>query len=125
MEQKAVKGQCFHVFGFDILLDSKRKAWLLEINDHPSMSIICCKNDRQYIDARGHKSNCSHEECPVSKTDLYVKAMLNSDVLRLLRVDFDERPQKFGTLTRVFPHELADDVYSTFSKLRYFFLRLS
>lgn len=125
VEQKAIKGQCFHVFGFDILLDSKRKAWLLEINDHPSMSIICCKNDRQYIDAKGHKCGCQHENCPVSKTDLYVKATLNSDMLRILRLPFEERPATFGTLSRVFPHEQADDVYSTFAKLRKFFLRLS
>ena len=51
--------------------------------------------------------------------------MLNSDMLRLLRLDLDQRPATFGTLSRVFPHEQADDVYSTFSKLRRLFLRFS
>jgi D-alanine-D-alanine ligase-like ATP-grasp enzyme len=31
------------VFGFDILLDKDYKAWVLEINDHPSFNIHYCK----------------------------------------------------------------------------------
>lgn len=35
-----VKGEVFHVFGFDILLDEKLKAWILEINEYPSFNIF-------------------------------------------------------------------------------------
>ena len=34
------KGKVFQIFGFDILIDKNLKAWLLEINDHPSFSVL-------------------------------------------------------------------------------------
>lgn len=35
----SVKSWLFQILGFDIFIDSKKKAWLLEINDHPSLNI--------------------------------------------------------------------------------------
>jgi tubulin polyglutamylase TTLL11 len=29
----------FHIIGFDIMLDEDRKAWLIEINNNPSLNI--------------------------------------------------------------------------------------
>jgi hypothetical protein len=39
MDFKNAKGDCFQILGFDIFIDSDLKAWLFEINDHPSMNI--------------------------------------------------------------------------------------
>ena len=36
------KGKVYQIFGFDILLDENYKAWLLEINDHPSLDVFMC-----------------------------------------------------------------------------------
>ena len=56
--------QCYQVMGFDILFDSKKKAWLLEINDHPSMNTVVCK---EFM-------GCAHKDCPESRVDLHVKS---------------------------------------------------
>jgi tubulin polyglutamylase TTLL11 len=33
------KAKCFHILGFDIMLDEEEKPWLLEINANPSLNI--------------------------------------------------------------------------------------
>ncbi len=37
------KGDCFQILGFDIFIDGDLKAWVLEINDHPSLNILLTK----------------------------------------------------------------------------------
>jgi D-alanine-D-alanine ligase-like ATP-grasp enzyme len=36
---KAIEGQPFQILGFDFLIDQNLKAWILEVNDHPSLNI--------------------------------------------------------------------------------------
>lgn len=35
--------RCFQIFGFDILVDKKLKAWLLEVNANPSLNMYLDK----------------------------------------------------------------------------------
>ena len=37
------KGDCFQIIGVDVFIDSDLKAWVLEINDSPSLNINLCK----------------------------------------------------------------------------------
>ena len=34
-----VKGDCFQIIGVDVFIDSQLKAWVLEVNDSPSLNI--------------------------------------------------------------------------------------
>jgi hypothetical protein len=58
-----MKGKVFQIFGFDILIDENLKAWLLEINDHPSLNVVACKQSM----------GCNHKGCPVAAVDMHVK----------------------------------------------------
>eukprot|EP00347_Sterkiella_histriomuscorum_P019520 403341319 len=40
------QGDCFQILGFDIFIDEKMKAWLFEINDHPSLNIFIEKEGK-------------------------------------------------------------------------------
>ena len=37
--QKDVAGKPFQILGLDLLIDKDLKAWVLEVNDHPSLNI--------------------------------------------------------------------------------------
>ena len=59
-KMQEAKGRAYQIFGFDILLDEDYKAWLLEINDHPSLDIYMCNQ------AMG----CNHKFCNKSEVDM-------------------------------------------------------
>ena len=60
--------------GFDVLLDSNLKAWLIEINENPTMNAFLCKQEMA----------CNHKECPISPVDQYVKKQVLYDVVELM-----------------------------------------
>lgn len=62
------RGQCFEVYGFDVLIDANLKPWLLEVNVAPSLS----------------------SSSPFDKT---VKSMLLSDTFHLLGFNIFDRKQ--------------------------------
>ena len=65
-------GKAFQVFGFDILLDENFKAWILEINDHPSFNIYF---DNEFMNSK------PNDEKILSFVDLHSKSQVLSDTI--------------------------------------------
>ena len=66
------KGDCFQILGFDIFIDKDLKAWVLEINDHPSLNILMTKEGAKGL------------EKEPSEVDRYIKVKVVSDALKLM-----------------------------------------
>lgn len=82
MDGKTINSKPFQIFGFDILLDKNYKAWILEINDHPSMNIYHNTEEKDYAYQQPKKEKESSEEEPVvSLVDLHVKTTVMNDTL--------------------------------------------
>lgn len=59
--------------GFDVFIDSKLKAWVLEINDHPSLNILMTlEGDKGLIKSP-------------SEVDKYIKVKVIGDAIKLMR----------------------------------------
>ena len=69
-----MNGKCFHVLGFDILLDSNNKPWLLEVNANPSFNI-----EHEVYDCKTGKTVT--DESPLDK---YVKSKVIEDAIYLV-----------------------------------------
>lgn len=114
-------GVPFQVFGFDILIDKNLKAWLLEINDHPSLNAYVCKTEM----------GCTHKNCPISSVDEHVKKQVLTDSLKLMlkarKQGIDNIDDRFRNMTRIFPceDEGAADIFENVKDLRLFFLTLT
>lgn len=102
---KIFKGNPFQILGIDVLVDEKGKAWVLEINDHPSLNIYF---DKEFMN--NVKKPSEDDICPV---DLYVKSRLVTDVIDLCC----KSPSKIAdidchnSLTRIIPdsqHEVHE-----------------
>ena len=39
IDMEVAKGDCFQIIGIDVFIDKKLDAWVLEINDSPSLNI--------------------------------------------------------------------------------------
>jgi tubulin polyglutamylase TTLL11 len=70
--------RCFHIVGFDVLLDENLKPWLLEVNHSPSFN----------IEADGE----------VSEIDVEIKKNVLSDALRAAFVGFDPSRSSYEQL---------------------------
>lgn len=77
--QGTVKGKPFQILGFDLLIDENLKAWILEINDNPSLNIYF---DTEYMRTK------KMEEYDICQVDLYVKGALVTDTILLAKKSF-------------------------------------
>lgn len=96
--------------GFDVFIDNNLKAWVLEINDHPSLNInLCLEGDKGLIKEP-------------SEVDRYIKVKVIGDAIKLMR-KHKERSQidAYKCWHRLLPSECeselgcfmaAKDIYS-------------
>lgn len=68
MRKTKHRGQCFEIYGFDIIIDQSLRPWLLEVNVCPSLSSS-------------------------SPFDKFVKSMLLSDTFHLVGFNIFDRKQ--------------------------------
>ena len=74
--KKIAKAKCFHIIGFDVILDKNHKPWLLEMNGNPSLNI-------HFDPDEWHKKK--REEAIISDIDLYVKTKVVGDMVNMLK----------------------------------------
>ena len=67
------KADCFQVIGFDVFVDSDLKAWVLEVNEHPSLNINLC--------LEGDKGLIKH----ASEVDRHIKTTVVGDAIKLMK----------------------------------------
>ena len=117
-------GKCFHVLGFDILLDTDLKPWLLEINNNPSLNI----NHEDESDTNG--KNKKKNNSIVSPIDKFVKARVVEDTIKLVMMKPEEKNELkigdcFNSLKMIFNEEeegmteedLFKDILEIYGKL--------
>ncbi len=67
------QGDCFQILGFDIFIDEDLKAWLFEINDHPSLNIN--------LEKEGQKGLIKE----VSEIDKFLKVKILGEAISLMK----------------------------------------
>lgn len=65
------------MLGLDILIDSKLKAWILEINHNPSLDI--------YFDTTFMQHNKNQSDADICPVDFHVKSMVVKDAILLAK----------------------------------------
>ena len=119
-----VVGKPFQILGFDLLIDRDLKAWVLEVNDHPSLNI--------YFD-----SNTTMEQRPMTDediclVDLHVKSRLLKDTILLAKKNRENLAglNELNSLSKIHPgvvsgDDAALDIYETVRSLRSIFYSIT
>ena len=93
---KDVQGTYYQILGVDLLIDEQLKAWVLEINDNPSLDI--------YFDP-AHMSNTRCYDSDICPVDLHVKSKVVTDTFKLVSKAKSkiESTETFKSMTKIFP----------------------
>lgn len=106
------KGDCFQILGFDVFIDSDLKAWVLEVNDHPSLNILLTKEGPNGL-----------LKFP-SEVDKFIKTKVVGDAISLMRQSKHKsdrgQVQQHGCWQRILP-SVDDEEYLTFSKAKFIY----
>lgn len=113
MDFKNAKGDCFQILGFDIFIDSDQKAWLFEINDHPSLNIN--------LEKEGPKGLIKE----ISEIDKFIKTRILGEAISLMKKKSLVRSEieTYKGYIRILPDSNYDS-YDAFSKLKVIFNKL-
>lgn len=95
--QTDVQGKPFQILGFDLLLDRDLKAWILEVNDHPSLNI--------YFDTNVGMESVPHTDDDICPVDYMVKSKLVKDTILLCKKKRStvQELTEFGSLRKIHP----------------------
>ena len=119
--RQELSGKPFQILGFDLLIDRNLKAWILEVNDHPSLDI--------YFDNSMSMQKSKKTDDDICEVDLFVKSRLVHDTILLAKKSRDTLSglQQFKSLAKVHPIEREDgeDMYSLVCNLRQVFLNIT
>jgi len=77
------EAKCFHVIGFDVILDELLNPYLLEINANPSLSIVFDPHKNDIKEAK--------KEQEISFVDLFVKEKVVEDCLKIVTMPLEEQ----------------------------------
>lgn len=121
--QMDVVGKPFQILGLDLLIDEELKAWVLEVNDHPSLNI--------YFDSSKEPMGVTKEftDADICPVDFLVKSTLAKDTIQLAKKSKETviGTEQFGSLTKIHPEcnivstEGAVDIRATVLNLRQIF----
>lgn len=128
-------GKYFHVIGVDILLDSKCRPWILEINASPSLNIDSTVVEEKSVDVVVTNNPLKHrpdgkKKFSVSNVDLHVKSMVLGHAVKLCKktVDKIEDYEEYDSYTQIYSPEVEEKLFAQnnlYDRLLQLFIELS
>ena len=99
--QDDVVGKPFQILGLDLLIDKSLKAWVLEVNNNPSLNI--------YFDNSSSLEPREMTDTDICEVDMYVKSRLTKDVIMLAKKNRASLADisQFGSLSQIVPNVAA------------------